>query len=162
MSTARQAPPAVAQLAILLVGAAACAAVAQKVLPHRIPWVGRWADVVAVEARRDGVAVVELEEVRRIVERQSHLLLDARPPADYDAGRLPGAFNLPAGQLDAYLPGMLPMLTPAQPLLVYCSGASCDESLQLARLLHKNGCTNIVLFAGGFSAWRAAGLKVDR
>jgi rhodanese-related sulfurtransferase len=127
-----------------------------------LPWRQDWSRQVEQKAVASGVRLVTLAETRAIVARQDHLLLDARPNRDYLAGHLPASFSLPALELDTYLPQVLPLLSPAQPLLVYCSGTSCDESLQLAELLRRQGFTNLVLFAGGMAEWQQAGLAVER
>lgn len=127
-----------------------------------LPWRQAWSDAVAAEAAKSGVRIVTLAETRAVIDAQAHLLLDARSNKDYLAGHLPGALSLPALEMEPYLPQVMPLLTPAQPLLVYCSGTSCDESLQLANLLHKQGFTNLVLFAGGMTEWTKAGLQVER
>ena len=138
------------------------AVAAQRIMPSRIPWQERWSHKVSDAAARTGVRVAELAEVQDIVRRQSHLLLDARPLSDYQAGHLPGAFPLPQTDIATHLPAVQPLLTPGQPLLVYCSGLACDESLELARLLRAQGMTNVVLFAGGIQAWQQAGLELQR
>jgi rhodanese-related sulfurtransferase len=54
------------------------------------------------------------------------------------------------------------LLTPEQPIVVYCSGPECDESLKLGEILITAGYTNIALFAGGMTAWTEAGYEVQR
>lgn len=150
------------QLALLLVAAGLLGAANQGLNPRRIPWRQDWSRYVQQQAGQLGVPVVTLEEARRIVETQSHILLDARSPADYSAGHLPGAFSLPQAQLESYLPPLQPLFSAGQPLLAYCAGLECDESLLLTKELIKLGFTNTVLFAGGMTEWKAAGLQVQR
>lgn len=121
-----------------------------------------WSNYVQKQAGELGVAVVTLEDARRIVETQSHIILDARSPADYMAGRLPGAFSLPHAQMSTYLPPIQSLLSPSQPIMAYCSGKECDESLLLVKDLIQMGFTNTSLFAGGMIEWTAAGLAVEK
>ena len=53
------------------------------------------------------------------------------------------------------------MLTPEQPILVYCSGQACDESLLVSSNLLEQGFTNVSLFAGGMEEWLAAGHDLE-
>ena len=151
-----------AQLATLVLASALAGLAARTLSPHPLPWRQNWSSLVEEKATQAGVRLVSLAQTREILAAQQHLLLDARPNREYLAGHLPGAFSLPVLELDVFLPQVLPLLTPAQPLLVYCSGTSCDESLQLAKVLHGQGFTNVVLFNGGMVEWQQAGEAVER
>jgi len=120
-----------------------------------------WSRHVETAAGEKGLKLVSLEEARQIAESFSHIILDARKPADYDAGRLPGALSLPLTQFDEKFPGISPLLGGGQPVMVYCSGRECDESIKLGEILIKAGYTNIALFAGGMIEWNAAGYPVE-
>lgn len=157
----RPAVPLWRQVLLLLGCAAAAGLLAQAVSPNRIPWREDWSRYVETKALAAGLTLAKVDDVQRILHEQSHLLLDARPVADYDKGHLPGALSLPQTDLDTYYPQLLPLLTPAQPLLVYCSGLECDESLLLSVYLREQGFTNVTLFAGGYLAWKAAGLPLE-
>ena len=156
MSDTRSAPSPMGQAGILLLAAAALGLVAQLVSPTRIPWREDWSRYVESKALKAGLMLASLEDVQRILRDNTHLVLDARPLVDYDRGHLPGAMSLPQTQLDTYYPQILPLLSPAQPLLVYCSGEECDESLLLSVYLREQGYTNVALFVGGYQAWQAA------
>ena len=129
---------------------------AQAFSPTRIPWREDWSRYVETKALQAGLPLAALADVQRMVREQSHLVLDARPVADYDRGHIPGALSLPQTELDTYYPQILPLLTPAQPVLVYCSGQECDESFLLSVYLREQGYTNVALFVGGYQAWTAA------
>ena len=145
----------------LMAAAALLGGLAQLVSPTRIPWHEDWSRYVETKALKVGLALASLDDVQRMVREQSHLLLDARPVADYDRGHLPGALSLPQADLDTYYPQILPLLTAEQPLLVYCSGHECDESFLLSVYLREQGFTNLSLFVGGLLTWREAGLPVE-
>ncbi len=121
-----------------------------------------WASHVATAAAETGMRAVTVDEAHAIATSFSHLVLDARKPSDFAAGRIPGAMSLPVSDLDTHLPALAGLLTPEQPLLVYCSGAECEESLELGRILIQSGYTNIALFAGGMAEWTAAGHPVEQ
>jgi len=44
---------------------------------------------------------------------------------------------------------------------VYCSGAACDDSLQLAGVIREQGVERIAIFTGGYAAWTDAGSEIE-
>jgi rhodanese-related sulfurtransferase len=155
-------PGTVAQMLILLAAAVAATIGARFCYDQPIPLSYAWSRHVADAAAKIGVATVSTEQAKAIADAYSHIILDARKPADYHAGRIPGALSLPVSDLDAHFNEIAVLLTPAQPVMVYCSGKDCDESLKLAETLIAAGFTNVALFEGGISAWQDAGLQVER
>lgn len=141
---------------LIVIAALALGTVANTVSPTRIPWREDWAHYVANQAAKAGYRLVTLEETRRVIEGGITLVLDARPAPAFGAGHLPGALSVPASEAaQAFLP-YTPALDPASPILVYCSGQECDESLQLAEYLGAQGYTNLLVFTDGYAAWAAA------
>ena len=149
------------QIGVLLIFGFAAAFLAQWTLPNRIPWQEDWNSYVENKTLKSGLALARIADVQKIVEEQSHIIVDARPLIDYEAGHIPGAVSLPLNEKDIYLDQVLPLLSPEQPILTYCSGEECDESLELSILLKDQGFTNITLFAGGFKAWQASGQPIE-
>lgn len=145
------------QIVLLICASLLGGLLAQSFSPNRIPWKQDWSRYVESKALKAGLTIANLDDVRRIIQSQSHLLLDARPVADYDRGHLPGAMSLPQTDLATFYPQIAPMLSPDQPLLVYCSGHECDESLLLSVYLREQGFSNVTLFVGGYSEWKATG-----
>lgn len=155
-------PRLITQMAILLAATAAGAFTMRALEEAPLAWTYPWSKHVENSVREKGMRLVELDEAHAIVTTFSHVLIDARKTADYNAGRIPGALSLPLLEFDAAFPGIAPLLTPEQPIVVYCSGEDCDESIKLGDLLIKGGYTNVSLFAGGMIAWKAAGYEVER
>ncbi|MAQ82024.1 MAG: rhodanese [Maritimibacter sp.] len=79
-------------------------------------------------------------------------------------GRVPGAFHAPRGMLEFWIdpssPYHKPELAGERTLILFC--ASAWRSALSADALQSYGMTNVAEIAGGFSAWRDAGLPVDR
>lgn len=99
---------------------------------------------------------VGLRELLAAVRAGSAVVVDARPEEEFAAGHVPGAVNLPPGELDARL-HVLPM---DQEVIVYCRGPYCplaDDAVAalIARAFRARR------FALGFPDWRAAGLPVE-
>jgi len=121
-----------------------------------------WTERVEQTATTKGLQVVDTREAQIIVEAYTHLVLDARREVDFLAGHIPGAMSVPANAIDTVLGTIAMLLTPEQPVLVYCSGQDCDESIMVGEALVQSGFTNIVLYVGGLKSWQEAGLPVSR
>lgn len=81
--------------------------------------------------------------------------IDLRDPAEYEAGHVPGALNVPVLGLDGYLA----RTAGDRPLLLVCAhGKNATLSVPTARL-HVRG--EVLVLSGGFEAWRGAGLPVE-
>jgi sulfur-carrier protein adenylyltransferase/sulfurtransferase len=84
-------------------------------------------------------------------------LLDVRSEAEYSNGTAVGALCLPRSHLELQIETQVPDL--ATPLRVMC--ASGQRSLLAAANLRALGYQDVASIAGGFTAWKAAGLPVD-
>lgn len=151
-----------ARVALLLTAAAAGGTAANLLSPRRIPWVEDWGNYIEAKALKEGVRLVRLNEAVTMQASGSHLILDARSGADYEAGHVAGAFSVPYTTVEEGLEPIQAFLSPSQPILAYCFGQNCDESFLLTAYLRRQGFTNVVLFAGGFQEWEQAGHPVTR
>jgi len=158
----RRTPGTIFQLMLLLALSVAAAAIARLYYTKPLPLHYAWSERVASAASEKGMRTVSIEEAKQIADSFSHIILDARKVSDYTAGRIPGAMSLPISDLDAHIASISVLLTPEQPIMVYCSGEECEESLELGAILITHGYTNITLFAGGITAWTDAGYAVER
>lgn len=139
----------------LLLAAFVAGSLANRLSPRRIPWIGNWSGYVDARVTEAGLRVVDHAQARRIVADGTSIVIDARAPDAFAAGHLPGAISLPVGEAAALLPAYAELLTPDMPVMVYCSGAECEESLDLGKILVDHGCTNVAIFTGGYAAWSA-------
>lgn len=157
MSKVLSAVPSVVVITIIGLG---LGTVANLVSPRRIAWIEDWAHHVEARAYREGIGLINTEEAWALFEQGQYLFLDARSEKDYQHSHIPGAFSVPHSAMGEYLQGLQGILTPEQPIIAYCSGLECDESLLLAIELKRMGITNVVLYAGGFQKWVQAGHPV--
>jgi len=81
-----------------------------------------------------------------------HLILDVREPAEFAAGQLPNAVNIPRGVLEFQI-GNHPSFTGQSDakIIVYCQ--SGGRSALATESLHKLGYSNAISLAGGYKAW---------
>lgn len=135
--------------------------VANLISPRRIPWVEDWEHYIEARAYRAGLNIIHAREAYGFFQKGTHLFLDARHPADYQQAHIPGALSLPSAAIAEHLPAWQALFSPSQPLVAYCSGIECDESLLLAMELKRLGITNVVLFVGGITQWREHGFPIE-
>jgi rhodanese-related sulfurtransferase len=105
-------------------------------------------DVTALEP------IAQDELLRRLHDGQV-LVLDVRPEAEYAAGHIPGAVNVPHDQLAA----RLTELPDGADVIAYCRGRYCVFAPDAVRLLRQHGFSARPL-DGGLPGWRLAGLPV--
>jgi len=160
--TSRHTPGTAAQVVFLLVLSVIAATIVRNYYSKPLPLRYAWSQHVASTASEKGMRTVTTDEAKQIADSFSHIILDARKTSDYTAGRIPGAMSLPVSDLDTHIASISALLTPEQPILVYCSGQECEESLELGAILITHGYTNITLFAGGMAAWIEAGYTLER
>ena len=126
-----------------------------------LPWVGDWDSYVETKALDAGVGIVLMADLLPGAVDGPAAVLDARPGEMYAAGHIPGALSCPVGEVDEALAGLASVLDPAKRVAVYCDGAACEDSLDLAKELQARGFERVELYPGGWSEWTAAGGAVE-
>ena len=81
-------------------------------------------------------------------------IVDVRKPAEAADGMIPGAVNIPVGQL----PDRVGELDPTAPTVVYCAGGY--RSSVAASLLRQLSFRDVSDIVGGYSAWAEAAQTV--
>jgi hydroxyacylglutathione hydrolase len=82
--------------------------------------------------------------------------VDVRSRAEWEAGHIPGAVNIFAGEIA----DRLDELPRRRPLVVHCQGGT--RSAIAASLLNARGVTEVLDQPGGFAEWEREGLPVER
>ncbi len=133
------------------------------------------ANVVASEASDQTVARLEARGLQAIdhqttlawfkdsaFHQELTIFVDARDDQNYQAGHIPGAYQLDYYRPENYLPSVLQAASLAQKIVVYCNGGDCEDSEFTARLLATVvPAERIFVYAGGIEEWFAAGLPVE-
>lgn len=152
----------------LITGAEGDAAVAEiEAAVHDLAQIGLddvagWFDGVALAAwQREGGAWADVPSLtphdlaaRRL--REPLQVIDVRGATEYAAGHLPDVANVPLGDL----PAVAATLDPLVPIVVQCQSGA--RSMIAAGVLQRAGRQDVFNLAGGFVAWRDAGLPTDR
>ena len=95
----------------------------------------------------------------RITNGDCSILVEALGAGFYDDAHLPGAINIPAGQVDMLAPAWLP--DRHAPIVVYCSGAGASSDA-VARRLEELGYSTVAVYSGGKEDWVEHGLPLER
>lgn len=85
------------------------------------------------------------------------LLLDVRTHAEWQAGHVAGAINVPITELSDILPTL--GLSLSRPVVAICHSA--HRSIPAVRLLQAHGFANVQQLNGGMRAWWKAGLPSE-
>lgn len=110
-----------------------------------------------VEESRERIKEVT---VARAIERMGEgaVLVDVREDNEWEAGHASGSVHLGRGIIERDIVGLHPEKDTE--LILYCGGGY--RSAMAADNLQKMGYTNVFSMAGGWSAWKEAGGKIDR
>ena len=111
--------------------------------PYQVMFANR--DDVEVASRLTSNAMGE-----RIADVPELQIVDVRNPGEAAAGMIPGAINIPVGQL----PDRTDELDPRKPTVVYCAGGY--RSSVAASLLRQRGFADVSDVLGGYGAWEEA------
>jgi rhodanese-related sulfurtransferase len=98
------------------------------------------------------------ELLARIDRGESLSILDVRSEAEFAAGHVPGAVNIPFGKVFSRLddvPG-----TAGDQLILYCGHG--PRAYIASTALRQGGRKRIVYLSGHWAAWQNAGLRVER
>lgn len=109
-----------------------------------------------IAAAREKVPFMSMAEVRRRIDSNlaDVVLLDVREHDAFAAAHVPGAVNIPRGQLELRVNGTFK--DPGRRIVVYCELGII--STLAAATLKEMGFDRAVALDGGFKAWREAGL----
>ena len=104
---------------------------------------------------RDGIEVVDREELAARLKRREVLVLDVRPEAEFAAGHIAGARSVPIEELRRHLRA----LPKDSEVVAYCRGPYCVYADDAVRELKRRGFRARRLI-DGFPEWKRAGLPV--
>lgn len=106
-------------------------------------------------SQRDALEAVSRTELRQRLQKGLVTVLDVRPPEEFQQGHVPGARNVPIGQLKRWLS----RLDRDVEIVAYCRGPYCVMAFEAVAFLRARGFQARRL-QDGFPEWRAAGMPV--
>ena len=109
------------------------------------------------EAKRS-VSEISPRETAEKAKKKEALIIDVRDPEESATSRIPDAKTISRGTLEIEIEELAP--ASSTPIICYCGGGG--RSALAAESLQRMGYTNVKSMAGGFKAWQAEGLPIDR
>jgi rhodanese-related sulfurtransferase/DNA-binding HxlR family transcriptional regulator len=106
---------------------------------------------------KDALEPLAREELLERVRDGLVTVLDVRPPEEFAAGHVPGAVNIPLGELEEHLEE----LDQEHEVIAYCRGPHCILAFDAVARLRERGFSARRL-EDGYPEWRLAGLPVDK
>jgi rhodanese-related sulfurtransferase len=103
-----------------------------------------------------GAPSITIEELDTLLTQRAVNLIDVREPNEFKSGHVPGAVNIPIGQLDA----RIGKLKKDKPYAVICASGSRSSSATYVLIEH--GFEGTVSVRGGTGAWQRSGRKTVR
>ncbi len=102
------------------------------------------------------ISEVDAAGAQALIDSGAHAI-DVREPDEVAQGVIPGAAAIPRGFLEARIEDTV--RDRDEPVVIYCAGGA--RSAFAAESLKQLGYTNVVSLAGGFGAWKSAGLPFE-
>jgi rhodanese-related sulfurtransferase len=98
-------------------------------------------------------------DVHRLIDSndKEHAIVDVRDPDSYRKGRVPGAINVPADEVEKHLE----LLPKSKTLILYCYNDGCFAAPKAALLLARKGY-KVKEMVGGFEDYESHQHPVER
>lgn len=94
----------------------------------------------------------------QLINREKGVVIDVCEPAEFAAGHVGGAKNIPLSELESKLTGVVK--NKSLPLILVCrSGARSGRALAIAKKL---GYEQAQSLGGGLASWKAANLPIEK
>jgi rhodanese-related sulfurtransferase len=107
---------------------------------------------------------VNIEQLQQFLKEKRGFVFDGRPEIFYRLGHILGAASLPREDFENSYKTFQAKLEQdrSQPIIVYCSGSSCEDSTLVQKSLQALGYINVAVFSGGWSEWQDKGLPTEK
>ena len=111
--------------------------------------------IIELRQRARGSSLVGVNDAVRLA-NEGAAVLDIRPAADYQAGHIIDARNVPADELASRAESLKKYKD--KPVVVYCENGLASATA--ARALNGLGFTKVVTLRGGLQSWRQENLPL--
>ena len=112
-----------------------------------------------VDAAKARIRQTDIDGCKRMAENgQPFLLIDIREDSEWAAGHAVGAMHLGKGIIERDIEKAVPDKTAT--MILYCGGGY--RSALAADALQQMGYENVISLDGGWRAWQAANLPIDK
>ncbi|NQX62912.1 rhodanese-like domain-containing protein [Paenibacillus qinlingensis] len=97
-----------------------------------------------------GLRNLSSDQFQEAMDKDKHVLIDVREPGEVKQGYIPGAVNIPLSSMGR----RLSEIPKDRPIYLYCRSGM--RSKQAARVLRKNGFSELSHLKGGMMAWKGS------
>ena len=155
-------------MAILAILSGGLGIAVNAIRPNPVDWHFRSANSETRDHGKATIKPITLEEVRKHVGKAGGFIIDARPIGFYAMGHIPGALSLPRNEMDSDPANWQTradhflQMQHDERVVVYCSGVECTDSDAVALRLIANGWKNVLVFKGGWAAWKDNQLPMEK
>ena len=112
-----------------------------------------------VNAAKSKIQEIDIAEYQRVhAAGETHILIDTRENDEWSAGHAAGAVHLGKGIIERDIEAKVPQKDAK--LVLYCGGGY--RSALAADALRQMGYTNAISLDGGWRAYQASGLPVEK
>ena len=112
---------------------------------------------LVVDAKKN-IREVSAEESAALAKSGAAVLVDVREKEEWKQERVSGTVHLSRGTIEVEIEEKIPDTSGM--IICFCGGGS--RSALVAESLQRMGYTNVRSLAGGFRAWKAAGLPTEK
>jgi rhodanese-related sulfurtransferase len=105
--------------------------------------------------------MIPFEKAKEYFESHNSVFIDSRHEFEFKLGHIRGAINVPLREINSQS-GRLKDIPKDKILIVYCDGADCNSSIELALKLMELKFTNVKIFFGGWQEWKEKNLPVEQ
>lgn len=111
------------------------------------------------EKKADTFIDLNVEAFQKMVQKKGAQLIDVRTPREYGNGHLKDALLINF-MADDFTAKAFKDLDKSKPVLIYC--ASGGRSAKSAKLYKEAGFIKVYNLLGGYRAWKAKGLEIEK
>jgi rhodanese-related sulfurtransferase len=112
-----------------------------------------------VDEAKSRIRQTDMEGYKRMLDSgEKPLLIDTREDNEWSAGHAAGAIHLGKGIIERDIETKIP--DKATKMVLYCGGGF--RSALAADALQQMGYTNVISLDGGWRAWQAAGMPIEK
>src|SRR5437867_13043058 len=112
---------------------------------------------LVAEAKKN-ITEISPQDAAAKLKSSEAVIVDVRDKDEWDEGHIPGAIHMSRGTIELDIEEKVPDLDAM--IICHCGGGG--RSALAAESLHKMGYENVRSMAGGFKAWKAAGLPTTK
>ena len=105
--------------------------------------------------------LIKVEEAKQIFDSRGGLFLDSRHEFDFKLGHIAAAVNIPVDKFEQQR-DKLTSFDSTHLIVVYCDGAECNSSFEMAGKLYAAGYTNVRIFFSGWQDWQQKQYPIEK